>query len=113
MNTIQITEESAIIPLAKLNEYKELEMLINGILSNKEKFVVVTNIYDNGLHRQYLASPEWEIKNAVHDSIRIHKNYVDLLKKKVSDLEDELRKTQKDNAILYKQARSKLWNFFK
>ena len=37
MNTIQITEESAIIPLAKLNEYKELQMLINGILSNKGK----------------------------------------------------------------------------
>lgn len=32
MNTIQITEESAIIPLAKLNEYKELQMLINGIV---------------------------------------------------------------------------------
>lgn len=112
MNTIQITEESAIIPLAKLNEYKELQMLINGILSNKEKFVVVTNIYDNGLHRQYLASTEWEVKFAVQESIRIHKHEVDILKKKVSELEDELRKTQQDNASLYKQAKAKWWNFF-
>ena len=112
MNTIQITEESAIIPLAKLNEYKALESLLNNVLSDKDKFICVTTFHERLLNRQYLASTEGEVKFAVQESIRIHKHEVDILKKKVSELEDELRKTQQDNASLYKQAKAKWWNFF-
>lgn len=75
-NTIQITEESAIIPLKTLNMYKGLETTLAQLLAG-EKFFKITTIERGWYSAQEVvkkteicASFEWEARYAFEDKIK-------------------------------------------
>lgn len=69
MNTIQIEEESAIIPLKRLNEMKENEKIFMQGLSDPKRFLA---LYQTGNWQQpnrvFFLSQEWEVSRAMIES---------------------------------------------
>lgn len=69
MNTIQIEEESAIIPLKRLNEMKENERIFNDDLKSKCFAFSQADRYNHQSHKVYFIPSEWEIKRAFEEEL--------------------------------------------
>jgi len=74
MNTVTLTEESAIIPLKRLNEYKDLEIQIGRILRDETKFFSIITEYRPGAGGHgtvmFAVPTDWEVKQAFQDEIK-------------------------------------------
>ena len=111
MNTIQLTEESAIIPLAKLNEYKNMEVLFQNVLRDQEKFIRVHETMDRFDGRQtYYAQTEWTTKYQMENGRR---DEINRLNNTITNQGNQLYEQEKEikflKESLEKKAKKKFW----